>query len=100
MSDRHHIFKYPLTPHIQPATPYAVELPRRHAVIAVDKDPKGDLCLWAIVDSDPDAEKTTIELLVLPTGEDVFDDGKYKQITHLNTVVMDIYVWHIFLVEH
>lgn len=60
-------------------------------------DPSGEPCVWAIVDTDDDAEKTSYLIFEIGTGwtkDKVEDFG-----TYLGTLNDGPYMWHYFVKE-
>jgi len=83
------IFKYALeTKDIQ-----TVELPRGARILTVKKQ-YGKLCLWAEV-SETVEDTYEAEIRVIGTGNPIKID--LDKFNHIDTVVTDMYVWHIYI---
>jgi hypothetical protein len=72
-----------------------VELPHRHQVLHVDKDPSGGgkLALWAAVRPDPSQDLYKLEIVMFGTGHSLPESG---DMSHLGTVLSEGFVWHVF----
>lgn len=76
------IFKYTINPHGNTVLPIGHRLLK----VGVQGD---DICLWVMVD--PDAELAPFNYQVIATGGEVPEGAQY-----IDTVFMDIFVWHIY----
>lgn len=85
------IYKYPLK---NIPNENIITIPADYELLTVDYDPKGNICLWAIVNND--VEDTEICITILGTGWPMLEDAKYK---YINTLKQDLYVWHAFEIE-
>ena len=85
------IYKYPLE-NIPGGN--IITMPADYELLTVNYDPKGDICLWAIVDTE--AENTEVCIVILGTDWPMLKDVKYK---YINTLKQGPYVWHAFKVE-
>lgn len=82
------IFKYP----IRPTSEQQVEMPNGSQIIHVGKDPDGQPCVWATVDT---AEKRMInvDIIMVGTGAEM-PEGK---LTHKGTLIVGPLVLHVFV---
>lgn len=81
-----HKFQIPLKEEV------AISIPGFQRILRVDQQ-RGTLCLWAGVDLDNPAP-TVINLAVVGTGHRLPDNYDWE--THLATVIVEPFVWHIF----
>ena len=85
------VWKYKLN--LQPDSRAIVSLPGdTPRVLSVDRDPQGDVVLWAAVDKNS-TETNTVTISVVGTGHDLPADAGY----FLNTFQIGLaYVFHAF----
>ena len=74
-----------------------VEMPQGAQVLSAKIDPKGDVCIWAIVN--PELENELRTFFVAGTGWELSDAFSGKPIDFYGTVIQEPYVWHIFEVR-
>ena len=79
------VYKYPLGLHITKLSLY-----KNAQILSVGYDPSGQLCLWALVDTEQ--EKETISILAVGTGWEL----PYEDLDFIDTVNDGPYMWHIF----
>ncbi len=91
------IFKYP----IDVMDGQTVKMPKDALPLKAALDPRGKLCIWAMVE--PDAELEERIVAVIGTGKNLpsilFEivPSEEKQFWHLDTVVCGDEVWHVFI---
>lgn len=80
------IFKYeiPVSSNVE------VVMPRGAKVLKVDNQ-RGQICLWALVNTDQPPEKRY--LTVVGTGREIH---LLSTLTYIDTVVVEPFVWHVF----
>lgn len=83
------IYKYPIKDTVN-----ELELPIGAQIIKADYDPMGVMCIWAVVDTN--AETETIKILKIGTGWPLDDYLQKYEMTFIETVKENIYVYHIF----
>lgn len=74
-----------------------VEMPQGAQVLSAKIDPKGDVCIWAIVN--PELENELRTFFVVGTGWDLPEAFSGKLIDFYGTVIQEPYVWHVFEVR-
>jgi hypothetical protein len=68
---------------------HLVELPIGSKIIHAGLDPRGDICIWT--ESDLNAKRCKRTIYLRGTGDHPPIDA-----THLQSFVMDEYVWHVY----
>lgn len=81
------IYKYPL----RFVDLIHVEMPRDAKILHAGFDPNGQLCLWAVVDTDK--PKHTCAIKIVGTGNQFESPHLW---TFVSTVIDATFVWHIF----
>jgi hypothetical protein len=66
-------------------------------VLSAKIDPKGIICIWAIVN--PELENELRTFFVSGTGWDLSSAFSGKLIDFYGTVIQEPYVWHVFEVK-
>lgn len=88
------IWKFPL---VMPVNRQIVKLPRFSAILHVAEQ-HGELCLWAMVDIDPDKGETKTEdrtIIIRGTGHPIEEADRLEYIGTVLTMGGDL-VWHVF----
>jgi hypothetical protein len=85
------IYKYPLE---NIPSGNIITMPADYELLTVDYDPNGEICLWAIVNTE--VENTEVCIAILGTGWPMLEDIKHK---YINTFKQGPYVWHAFEIE-
>ena len=80
------IYKYPITE----TDLQGVKMPQYAKIVHVGKDPRGDLCLWAEVDTAYEME--TVPIYIIGTGNPM----PPEPVNFIGTVKVDIYMWHVY----
>lgn len=72
-----------------------IQMPMDASVISVGLDPKDDICIWAIVDTEKNMDTRTF--FVAGTGWDITEELlEFSEINYLGTVKQGSFMWHIF----
>lgn len=81
------IWKYP----IELADFVIIEMPEGAEILTAQMQ-YGKLCLWALVDCEPELPKLNREIEIIGTGNSIIEAPR----RYIATVQQDIFVWHIF----
>ena len=79
------VYKYPIGLHIS-----RVNIYKNAQIISAGYDPIGELCIWALVDTEQEKEFVTI--LTIGTGWELPENG----LEFIDTVKDGPYMWHVF----
>jgi len=66
-----------------------LDLPLNAEILTAGPDPKGDLCIWCLVNPDAPTEKKTF--VIKGTGQDIENNLWY-----IRTFKKGMFVWHVF----
>lgn len=80
------IYKYPISYR-------TIEIPKDAKFISLNTDCNGDLCAWAIVDTNNEME--TKHFVTIGTGWALPED--IDEMIFLGTVKDNPYIWHVFI---
>ena len=85
------VYKYPINPSLEKI---ALSIPGGGPVISAGVDPSGDLCVWALADTDKEDEKVIVFCVGTGWPLDLLDAHKIR---FVDTVKTGFYMWHIFV---
>lgn len=84
------IYKYPIDPTLEKIE---LAVPGGGEVLAADLDPRGDICVWILVDTEKKDKK--VNIYCLGTGMPM-DWIQEDILFFIGTVKDGLYMWHIF----
>ena len=87
------IWKYKIIPLAEVQT---FDMPEGAEILSVGIDPQGDICFWALVDTE--AREVERRLWCVGTGWPL-DEMGIESATYIGMVVRHPYVWHILAEE-
>ena len=79
------VYKYPIELYVS-----TIEIYREAEILSIGYDPIGQLCLWALIDTEH--EKEFITILTVGTGWELPENG----LEFIDTIKDGPYMWHVF----
>lgn len=87
------VYKYAVAPSLETID---LDIPGGGPIISAGIDPGGNVCVWAMVDTDEPEEK--VRILCVGTGWplDAIMNEEANGLNFIGTVKEGIYMWHLF----
>jgi hypothetical protein len=73
-----------------------IPMPEKARVLSAGLDGFGNLCLWAMFDEEFEERKMDRLVMVVGTGHEFMPYDSTRELTFVNSVQQDQFIWHIF----